>query len=112
MISQNLYTKAVEIAASEDPYPRLAGMADFMLPYIARISRNLGDPRFGDSPYFRNIIRDMADEYAFISEYVHVVRASALTPKPWIDEAADNIGQNYMRAYRDIIPQQTEDVPF
>lgn len=112
MITPNLYTKAAEIAAADDPYPMLAGMADFMLPYTGRLTRLMAKPEFAESDYLRTVVRDLADEYTFTGEYLTAKLAYARMAKPWTNEEADAIGAAYLRAYRDMVPATAEDVPF
>lgn len=106
MHTPTLVRTAIRLAGDPDSlYPYLAGMADFSLPYIGRLTRTMTQPGMGGD-YFRNVIRDVADDYTFTTEFVRDAKFYAANRERWTDPDSDNMG----RAYHDMILHQTEDV--
>ena len=116
MASDRMYRSAlVETTDRDMLYPSLAGHADWALPFIGKMVRLLGQEQFAhphSQEYFRSVIRDAADEYTFTTEFARARGFYELHRSEWVDEEADAIGAAYLRAYRDMIPAGTEDVPF
>lgn len=109
-LSPNLYRTALGYLPENVTYPSLAGHADFALPYIGRMVRTLDDPQFAhphSQAFFKAMILDVADEYTFTTEFIKAMRFYDRNRSQWTDEDADNMG----RAYHDMMPATTEDVP-
>jgi hypothetical protein len=108
-MNSHLYRDAANVASLSDPYPALAGHADFALPYIGTLVRT---PEFLNSVYLQNVVRDVADKYTFATEYVRASRFYAMYRASWTDKEAEAAGRDYQRAMHDVIPATSEEAPF
>lgn len=68
------YQDALLYAKSDNPYPLLAGHADFAIPYMAKLAEHTIEPRLNPE-YFVNAIRKLANDWTFINEYLRTIRA-------------------------------------
>lgn len=116
MVGGRTYRSALaETADSDMIYPSLTGHAEFALPYIGRLARLMTKPQYSNPTaleYWRVAVRDTADDFTFTAEFARATRFYRANRSKWTDEEADAIGADYLRAYRDMVPANAEDVPF